>query len=210
MDLSSEQTAVNTAGYQSPTRKSEYSYFSLIKRNGPALYTRAYLKSVLSTLRQHLGCELLVGGDQLPSPPSLYTSYRGGPWLHGLQETWDKAEDALILPMSISMKKGNTFWPLSLQASWSLVSRSRKQNAVPTALSAPMISWLLSVLTLSSHRTPPKSECPAASHTRETGSEQAAGMELHHPGHQSPQGSSPLSSASLSCTHTQGCHGPGC
>ena len=78
------------------------------------------------------------------------------------------------------------------------MSRSRKQNIVPTAPSAPMTSWLLSVLTLSSHRTPPKSECPAASHTRETGSEQAAGMELHHPGYQAPQGSSPLSS--LCCT----------
>lgn len=142
--------------------------------------------------------------------PAPYTSYRGGPWLHGLQETWDKAKDVLILPMPISTKKGITFWPLLLQASWSLVSGSRKQNVTPSGPSAPMISWLLSVLTLSSHRIPPKSEYPAASHTRETGSEEAAGVELHHPGHQSPQGSSPLSSASLSCSRTRGCHGPGC
>lgn len=194
-------------GCQSPTIKS---YFSLIKRNGPDLFTCVYLKSVLSTLIQHLGCEFLVDGDQLLSPPSpLYFIQRRAlaPWSAG---DLGQAENVLILPMPISTKKGNTFWPLSLQASWSLVSRSRTQNAVPTAPSAPVTSWLLSVLTLSSHRIPPKSECPAVSHTRETGSEQAAGVELHHPGHQSPQGSSPLSSASLSCIHIRERHGPRC
>lgn len=111
-----------------------------------------------------------------------------------------------MLPTSTSTQKGNT----------SIISASRLL-AVPegnrteqcTAPSAPRSSWLLGVLTLSSHRTPPKSECPAVSHTRETGSERAAGVERHHPGRQSPQGSSPLSSASLSCSRTQECHGPG-
>lgn len=72
--------------------------------------------------------------------PTPYTSYRGTSWLHGLQEPWDKAEDVLILAVTISTKEGNTFRPLSLQASRSLVSKSRKQKVVATAPSAPMTS----------------------------------------------------------------------
>lgn len=157
--------------------------------------------------------------------------------------------------------------PLSLQASWLLVSKSRKQDGTPHSRSSwflnrgtmdvdwfpyqQMLNRLLAyesktsgvscppelmvpqqekewsiplhllppgahgsstqpdVLTQCSHKTPPESECPAVSHTRETGSEQATGVELYHPGHQGPQGSLPLSSASLSCSRTQECHGRG-